>query len=192
MFEAPELWHTEQNGDRKVLTEMLQAVDNVINTYTGPNAFPMGQNVLALLPLRTSQRFVEMLDEHEPFAMAVLARIYALQHATERIWWMHGLEEMELPRGNVRGLYGLMPTEFTWMMEWPLDVAEGQICLASKVLGKGRVIPQSRAPANVTRSSEVGINQTNLHNYQVSTVAHVVCRWIGAVTTIMYCLLMVP
>lgn len=127
MFPLLEIWPTAQQEDREVLRAGLQAVDDLINTFTGPNAFPMGQNILALLPLRTSHRYVELLDEHDPLAMAILALNYALQHAMDRVWWMHGIKGMELASGNIKGIMGLIPAQYEWMVRWPLDVAEGRI-----------------------------------------------------------------
>ncbi len=59
--------------------------------------------------------------------MAVLARNFALIHAMERVWWMHGAEGMELARGNVIGISGLMPEGYEWVVEWPMDIVEGRI-----------------------------------------------------------------
>jgi len=34
---------------------------------------------------------------------------------------------MEFAAKSIRGIAGLMPKEFVWMMEWPLDIADRKI-----------------------------------------------------------------
>ncbi|PVH80350.1 hypothetical protein DL98DRAFT_588458 [Cadophora sp. DSE1049] len=130
VFTALESYPMGMESDRVVLRQSLQVVEDIINMFTGPEPFPVAQNVLALLPLRTSERFVSLLEEEHPFAMAVLAWNFALIHAVrvvQHVWWMHGSEGGELAKGNVRGILGLMPDGLKWMVEWPMDVVEGKV-----------------------------------------------------------------
>jgi hypothetical protein len=34
---------------------------------------------------------------------------------------------MELAAKSIRGVAGLMPKEFKWIMQWPLDIADGMV-----------------------------------------------------------------
>lgn len=63
------------------------------------------------------------MEESDPFALAVVARYYALMGCVEGEWWLNGRAGYE-----VRGLASLVPGGCEEVMEWPLGVLEMVDC----------------------------------------------------------------
>jgi len=117
--------HYDSLEDHEALIDYHHALELAINTFSAPRPFPNAQNMLALLFLRSPHRYIELLEENDPFAMALYARNLTMIHLVDRIWWMHGLDGEELAAGNIRGVASLMPKQHLWMMEWPISAIEG-------------------------------------------------------------------
>jgi len=49
------------------------------------------QRIVATMPVRSHQRFLELAEQKSPLAMTLLARNLALLKVIEPIWWLHGL-----------------------------------------------------------------------------------------------------
>jgi len=118
-------WHYHSSEDHEALIDYHHALELAINTFSAPRPFPNAQNMLALLFLRSPHRYIELLEEKDPFAMALYGRNLTMIHLVDRIWWMHGLDGEELAAGNIRGIVSLMPKQHLWMMDWPISVIEG-------------------------------------------------------------------
>ena len=108
--------------DQAVIKETLQNLIVMVDTFAASESVSSSQYNFAFLTMRSPHRFVGLLEEQQPFAMAILARNFALIHVMDRTWWMHGLDGMDLAARNVKGIAGMMPKRFQWMMSWPLDV----------------------------------------------------------------------
>lgn len=88
------------------------------------------QEIVAILH-RLPTRFLELLEREDPIAMALLARDLSLLSFLEdsKAWWIHGAGEQKVPNKAVLGIRGLMPTEWLWTMEWPLNIIAREIKL---------------------------------------------------------------
>lgn len=82
---------------------------------------------VATMPLRLPPRFLKLVEQKEPIAMALLARNLALLKVIEPSWWLHGEGEHEVASRAVCGIMGLMPKEWAWAMDWPLKVISRDI-----------------------------------------------------------------
>ena len=62
-------------------------------------------------------RYIELLDQGRPRALAILAHHLALSQAIEEHWWFHGVAGRV-----VYGIKSILPGEWQWAMEWPLSM----------------------------------------------------------------------
>jgi hypothetical protein len=66
-----------------------------------------------------SKDFIQLVQERDPRAMAMLAQLLALSAFTEFPWWQKGCAEFE-----VTGIASIMPDEWKWAMQWPLYIVQ--------------------------------------------------------------------
>ncbi|MCJ1230673.1 hypothetical protein MMC12_007347 [Toensbergia leucococca] len=64
-------------------------------------------------------RYIELLEQGRPRALAILAHHLALSRAIEDHWWFHGVADRA-----VNGIRSILPAEWLWAMEWPLSMIE--------------------------------------------------------------------
>lgn len=64
-------------------------------------------------------RYIELLEQGRPRALAILAHHLALSQAIEEHWWFHGVADRA-----VNGIQSILPTEWQWAMEWPLSMIQ--------------------------------------------------------------------
>ncbi|KAH6674320.1 hypothetical protein B0J14DRAFT_446225, partial [Halenospora varia] len=72
---------------------------------------------IATMTSKVPKEFIDLLDNQQPLALAVLARYYALMRCVEEPWWLRGTAEYE-----IRGLASLVPEDWSWAMKWPMAV----------------------------------------------------------------------
>ncbi|KAH7356794.1 hypothetical protein BKA65DRAFT_423315 [Rhexocercosporidium sp. MPI-PUGE-AT-0058] len=77
------------------------------------------QRRLAWLVHGVPREFVGYLEEGDPLAIVILARFFALLKYVDEPWWISGTAEFE-----VRGMANLVGDEWSWAMEWPLQVLD--------------------------------------------------------------------
>ena len=82
---------------------------------------------LATMPLRLPPRYLELVEQHDPRALALLARNLALLKTNSGIWWLHGVGRHSVAESAVRGIRSLLPNEWTWAMDWPQKVINRDI-----------------------------------------------------------------
>jgi hypothetical protein len=87
------------------------------------------RRALVMTVSHCSDRYIGLLREHDPIALALFAHALALVHVTSHVWWLHGPKDLHLESFHVRGILGLMPHESLWMMQWPKDVVDNRITL---------------------------------------------------------------
>jgi len=64
--------------------------------------------------------FVELLEQHNPIAVLILARYFAISKAKEDLWWIRGFADRE-----VSGINSIIGSEWRGFMQFPLDVLGG-------------------------------------------------------------------
>lgn len=78
------------------------------------------------MPIRLPQLFLELVARKDARALALLARNLALLKVVDNIWWLHGTgKTQQVAEHAVMGIRNLMPPEWTWAMEWPVQVVSG-------------------------------------------------------------------
>lgn len=71
-----------------------QAYQHAVATLNWAHSKP-GQGVLAF-PATVSKRFVELIEERRPRALAILASFFALLKIMDHVWWLHGTARREV------------------------------------------------------------------------------------------------
>jgi hypothetical protein len=77
---ALECWLTENMETQDILKSVLDHFISVVSVFSTPETLPIGKALLLLLPIRPSLQYIDVLETHDPFAMALLARLYAFIH----------------------------------------------------------------------------------------------------------------
>lgn len=75
------------------------------------------QRRLQAFPVVVPWDFSDMLDRKDPRALGVPARYFVLMKKVDDAWYLKGCAEYEM-----RGILSLMPKDWMWAMEWPLQV----------------------------------------------------------------------
>jgi hypothetical protein len=125
----------DESASQEVKEAYAQAAEVLMATYSriAHGSFgnpPIEQDILSFLQ-RAPELFIERLEENDPIAMAMMARGIALLGILpdSSAWWVHGAGQCKTANTVVRGVCGLMPSEFLWMMDWPLKIVSGEITL---------------------------------------------------------------
>jgi hypothetical protein len=86
------------------------------------------QRRVATMPSRSPRRFLELMEERDPRALALLARDLALLKVIEHVWWLHGTGVSQCVVENaVAGIAAMVPKPWQWVMEWPFKVVYGHL-----------------------------------------------------------------
>ena len=89
------------------------------------------REILTLCSL-VPRRFVELLDLHEPIALALWIRsvvVLELFGGTSGSWWIQGSGHCKVAQRAMLEVQRLMPTEMLWAMEWPQKIISREISL---------------------------------------------------------------
>jgi hypothetical protein len=108
------------------ITTTRQAYQHAVAVLNWAHKIPHRGAALAF-PATVSSRFVELLNERQPRAMAILASYFALLRSLDGVWWLQGMASRE-----VLGVVSLFNNDYfgpeanrRWMRElkWALDIA---------------------------------------------------------------------
>ncbi|KAH8655326.1 hypothetical protein BX600DRAFT_67989 [Xylariales sp. PMI_506] len=117
---------------REVRDTYAEARDYILQYYrvyfSGAEAKLM-RRFIGTMVMDCRPEYLRLLQEHDPLAMALLARMMVMMKGLDYAWWMNGKGEYEVMDRDIKGIYDLIPTEFQWAMEWPLGVLSGDIAL---------------------------------------------------------------
>ncbi|KAE8445676.1 hypothetical protein EG329_012974 [Mollisiaceae sp. DMI_Dod_QoI] len=78
---------------------------------------------------RVPPPFVALLEEHDPMAMAIMARNLSLLGVFEdtSAWWVHGAGRNNVPERALRAIATQMPPEYMWTMDFPYKILSKEI-----------------------------------------------------------------
>ncbi|ROW18043.1 hypothetical protein VPNG_00017 [Cytospora leucostoma] len=79
---------------KDAVTNTRQAYQHAVATLNWAHNKP-GKGALAF-PATVSKRFVELLEERRPRALAILASFLALLKVVDDVWWLHGMARREV------------------------------------------------------------------------------------------------
>lgn len=96
--------------------------------YSGVDATTL-QRFIAYMAVRCQAGYRDLLQSHDPLAMALMARMLVMLNEIDYAWWANGRGEYEVVEQDVRGICQLMPKNLRWTMDWPCRVLEREILL---------------------------------------------------------------
>ncbi|KAH8686440.1 C6 finger domain-containing protein [Ilyonectria robusta] len=77
---------------------------------------------LVIFPMLVNKRFIDLVEEQRPRALAILAHYFALLAMLRCFWWVGDVGQRE-----VHAIAEVMPVEWQGAMSWPLEILEQQI-----------------------------------------------------------------
>lgn len=77
---------------------------------------------LIIFPMLVNKRFIDLVEEQRPRALAILAHYFALLAMLRCFWWVGDVGQRE-----VHAIAEVMPMEWQGAMSWPLEILEQQI-----------------------------------------------------------------
>ncbi|EXK75957.1 hypothetical protein FOQG_19279 [Fusarium oxysporum f. sp. raphani 54005] len=116
--------------DAKVKSIYLSAKDYILRCF---RAFYSNTSAQSLRPcvgfmfLKCHAGYRELLERHDPLALAMMARSLVLLHKIDHVWWLNGVGEYETIRRDIQGIRTLLPASLSWTMEWPCTLLEGDL-----------------------------------------------------------------
>lgn len=118
----------EQQVSYEVARKELVAVYKLIASDADPSTIE--QAIVTYLH-RLPSEFICLLENEDPIAMALLARNLSMLSIAEDspAWWIHGAGVYRVPIKAILGIQGLMPTDWLWTMDWPLQIIRKEIDL---------------------------------------------------------------
>lgn len=120
------------NMPQKTKNIYIEAKDYVLYHfrafYSGADAQIL-QRFVAYMAVRCQVGYLDMLQRHDPLAMALMARMLVLLNELDYAWWANGKGEYEVVERDVRGICQLMPENLLWTMDWPCMVLDKKVFL---------------------------------------------------------------
>lgn len=122
---SPPMGTSSRGPTADLVMSTRQAYQHAVATLNWAHAKP-GQSALAF-PATVSKRFVELLEERQPRALATLACFFALLKIFDQVWWLQGMARRE-----VMGIVSLFNSDYfgpdverKWWphLEWAVRVA---------------------------------------------------------------------
>jgi hypothetical protein len=118
--------------DKEVYIAGINYITSICNAITrGASGNLLRQKIAYMVPVLPG-RFLSLLAQKDPRAMALAARDLSLLKLVEWSWWLHGPQNVNVEEYHVRGICELMPIEWLWTMDWPLRVASGRLGLSDE------------------------------------------------------------
>jgi hypothetical protein len=110
----------------------IEARDYVLYEYRGffggadPKIF---ERFIGFIIVKGPPGYLQKLEQYDPLAMALLARMLVLIGERKYEWWINGRGEYEVMERDVRGIRERMPANLRWTMDWPCGVLDGEVTL---------------------------------------------------------------
>ncbi len=113
--------------DKGVYIAAVNYITSICNAIMRGASGTLLRQKIAYMVTALPSRFLNLLAQKDPRAMALIARDLSLLKLVEWSWWLHGPQSMNVEEYHVRGICELMPIEWLWAMDWPLRVASGRL-----------------------------------------------------------------
>ena len=84
---------------------------------------------IEFITVKCQPGYRDKLEQYDPLAMALMARMLVLLSRHDYAWWMNGKGDYEVIERDVRGIRELMPANLQWVMDWPCRVLDRIIIL---------------------------------------------------------------
>jgi hypothetical protein len=115
---AKERWNIK---DQEAYETTISYIGGIWIAMKGPEAPAEICRRLILFPFVVQSRFIDLIKDEQPRALAVLAHYFALLARFRSIWWIG-----DTGRREVRALTTVLSGKWHDLMSWPLNVMEEQ------------------------------------------------------------------
>lgn len=107
------------NEDARLGQITAQCYSHAICVLNWAHGSPFPEASLAF-PATVARRYVELVEQKRPRALAILACFFALLKRMDNVWWLQ-----DVSRREVMGLVGLFESGSDWWkhLEWPIRIA---------------------------------------------------------------------
>ncbi|RYP82898.1 hypothetical protein DL769_001507 [Monosporascus sp. CRB-8-3] len=116
--------------DKSIYMEAKEYVLYHYRAFYSGTAAKILRRFIGFMAVRCRPGYRNMLERHDPLAMALMARLLVLLKGLDYAWWMNGGGDYEVVERDVRGMRELMPANLRWAMDWPCRVLDGEIVLS--------------------------------------------------------------
>jgi hypothetical protein len=114
--------------DKVVLEDVVKEITAICSAISSSAPQREIRQRVATMPGRSSRRFLQLVEEMDPRALALIARDFAFLKVIERVWWLHGTGSSQCVAENaVTGIAAMIPKSWQWVMEWPFKVVSGHL-----------------------------------------------------------------
>lgn len=122
---------TVSETDLVVYEHCAQKLRNLYNMAVAydPNQQYTFYRAVFLMPIWEPPLYLSLLSRKAPPALAVLARAWCLLRCIKTLWWNPDTEDMGIAEYGLEGIAGMLPKEWHWSVEWPMQVLSGHICI---------------------------------------------------------------
>jgi hypothetical protein len=111
-------WHTK---DQEAYKTTISYMGGIWITMRGSETSAEICGRLILFPFVVQNRFIDLVKDQQPRALAVLAHYFALLASFRNVWWIG-----DTGRREVQALTTVLPSKWHDLMSWPLNVMEEQ------------------------------------------------------------------
>jgi hypothetical protein len=113
---AKERWHTT---DQEAYETTISYIGGIWIAMKGSELPAEICRRLILFPFIVQSRFIDLIKDQQPRALAVLAHYFALLASFRSVWWIG-----DTGRREVQALVTILPGKWHDLMSWPLNVME--------------------------------------------------------------------
>lgn len=87
------------------------------------------QRLVTVMEVRCQPGYRSLLENDDPVAMTLWARILILLKGVDGAWWVNGGGRYEVVERDVGSICDIMPVNVRWMMDWPCRALHGEVVL---------------------------------------------------------------
>lgn len=109
---AKERWHTK---DQQAYETTVSYIGDIWIAMKGSEPSAETCRSLILFPFIVQSRFIDLIKDQPPRALAVLAHYFALLASFRRVWWIGDTERRE-----VQAFIAVLSGKWHDLMSWPL------------------------------------------------------------------------
>lgn len=113
-----ERWHPE---DQEAYETTISYIGGIWIAMKGPETSAEICRRLILFPFLIQSRFIDLVKDQQPRALAVLAHYFALLATFRKVWWIG-----DTGRREVQALVTVLSGKWHDLMSWPLNTMEEQ------------------------------------------------------------------
>lgn len=144
----PQFWHSAREdmkflleraeparlgrADGEIYTKVAEEIKHIYYLIAdGFEETSVIEDMIVTILHRVPPKFISLIEKKDPLAMGLITRNFALLGLLKNTqsWWIHGDGQWKVANCSVHGIQSIMPPDWLWVMQWPLEVLSGDIGL---------------------------------------------------------------